>query len=853
MDQPPYQQPYGQPHLPQHPATAADWRPTRDFSGTPTPSSQPRDASPPPPISPETPYTAHRPPPQFAFTEQPPQPPQPGFFASRHSPQPPQPGFFGYAPQHAYAPLEPETPQHSAYYPPGSSSPGYFARPPADQSSPAPWETFAQPTPSPGFLGSHTRHDSAADLLNPAQEDGARGSPLQGHSQTRQWQQKQRNAFFGFVDWWFSFWSQAWSMCCFLVAGILFAAGHHAFYEGLDGKEAENQPRMLRYGTALAFLAKANLVCAVGLAFRQRAWMMVRRKILSVGAVDSLFAAAEDLSAFLNWETIKSAKLAMCLAVYIWATPLIVILTSETLSVTPQTKREHTHCPSIRTLNFTHEEVNDWRKPISIENLYGLSLSLWNTTADGEPDPNDPNSFDYWTASSQQSRQVALRTAYLQQAIMRKDAPEEICSVGWNCSFTIQFTGPGYKCEELASGVRSEVKQLGNSVAPFTTSDLLPFGNFSYLAVTDQGDYAAQQMDSAHGGKPKQAPPYPKSLGAFRTEPIIWIGYADVDDRTKRQPQNRSVDGWYDAYTPTIFGCEHYETKYAVEFNYTGGIQAHRIKKREFLSRVVDTRYIPGQSGADGTLDNTTALPEANFVYPQDVANYRRIGAYHSLGKLMRTILNGTIAMPYSISETQVTETRLIERVNYLPVTKFHREVEAFYEEMLLSLLSNPQFLAVSWASDPSKPSGVAAGGASTRYPCTRERTTNTFVYHRLELWIVYSIAIVMALAGVVSGLTALREEGVFRDNRFSSVVAATRGPSLNKVRWGGGERSTRDLRVGFGVVTGYAGEREPGFGLEGDVSQDRDPRMARSPAIQMMEWGEKATKRVKTATMRAH
>ncbi|KAK7423562.1 hypothetical protein QQX98_001020 [Neonectria punicea] len=831
--------------LPQHPATSADWRPTRD-------SSQPRNPS--PPISPETEYTTHptQPQPQFAFTEQPPQPPEPGFFAS-HSPQPPQPGFFaGYsnpASQHEYSALPPETQYNYNAYPPGPSSPGYFARPPADQnygSSPAPWETFSQPTPSPGFLGSHHRQDSAADLLNPPREDAARP---QEYSQTKLWQQQQQNAFFRFVEWWLSFWSQAWSMCCFLVAGILFAAGHHIFYEDLNGKEAENQPRMLRYGTALAFLAKANLVTAVILAFRQRAWMMVRRKILSLAAVDSLFAAAEDLSALFNWEAIKSAKLAMCLAVYIWATPLIVILTSETLSVTPQTKREHTHCPSVRTLNFTHEELNDWRKPISIENLYGLSLSLWNTTAEGEPDPSNPNSFDYWTASSQQSRQVALRTAYLQQAIMRKDAPEQICSVGWNCSLTIQFTGPGYKCDEVASGVRSEVKQLGNAMAPFSTSDLLPFGNYSYLAVTDLGEYAAQQIDSGHGGRPKQEPPYPKNLGAFRTEPIIWIGYADVDDRSKRQPQNRSVKGWYDAYTPTIFGCEHYETKYSVEFNYTGGIQAHKVKKREFLKKVVDTRYIPGQLDMDdGTWDNTTAMPESNFVYPQDIANYRRIGAYHSLGKLMRTILNGTIAMPYSISETMVTETRLIERVNYLPVKNFRKEIEEFYEEILLSLLSNPQFLAVSWASDPSKPSGVAVGGSETKYPCTRERTTNTFVYHRLELWSVYSIAILMATAGVVSGLFAVREEGVFRDNRFSSIVAATRGQSLNKVQWGAA-RDTKSLKVGFGMVPGYSGEKTPGFGLEGDVSQDR---VVRSPAIQMMEWGEKATKRVKTATMRA-
>ncbi|KAF7547355.1 hypothetical protein G7Z17_g7783 [Cylindrodendrum hubeiense] len=647
------------------------------------------------------------------------------------------------------------------------------------------------------------------------------------------------------------FWSQAWSMCFFLLAGILFAVGHHVFYAGLDGKEADNQSRMLRYGTALAFLAKANLVTAVILAFRQRVWMMVRRKILTLAAVDSLFAAAEDLSALFNWEALRSAKLAMCLAVYIWCTPLIVILTSETLSVTPRTQTLETHCPGVRTLNFTHEELNEWRTPISIEGLYGLSVSLWNTTTDGgEPDPLDPNSFDYWTESSSQYKQIAWRAAYLQQATMRKGAPEETCGTGWNCSFTIEFVAPAYKCEEVASGTGSEIKKLGPSkvTAPFDTDMILPVGNYSYLAAATQGNYAAQQIDSKERGNPKMPPPYPKNMGAFRAEPIIWIGYADVDDQSQRQPPNRSVKGWDTAYTPKIFGCEHYETKYSVQFNYTSGIQTYKVKKREYLKRVVDTKYIPTQLANDGTMDNITAVPESNYVFPQDVQNYRRIGAYHSLGSVMRNIINGTIAMPNYVAETDAIETRLIEKRNYLPVENFRKEIEEFYEEIVFSLLSNPQFLAVSWANDPSKPTGVAVGDSSTKYQCTRSRTTNSYVYRRLELWVVYVIAMLMATAGVISGLIAIQEEGgVFRDNKFSSIIAATRGQSLNKVQWSE-ETKPKNIKVGFGMVPSYSGEKTPGFGLEGDVSQDR-ATMARSPAIQMMEWGEKATRRVKTAT----
>ncbi|KAH7144283.1 hypothetical protein B0J13DRAFT_554898 [Dactylonectria estremocensis] len=791
--------------------------------------------------------------PQHAFTTTPPQygfsgsSPLPAMAQSQHS-------------HRGYAAISPETPHTANVFSSGPESPGYFGQVPAPTAqgdlghssfgSPAtPWETFPQST-NPRFLGEQTPHESQAHLLHHTRvEEVGRASPGYGQDFPRQkmpW--RQRNAFFRFIAWWQGFWSQAWSMCAFLLAGFLFAAGHHVFYNNLNGKEADNQSRMLRYGTLLAFLAKANFVTSVILAFRQRVWMMVRRKILSLAAVDSLFAAAEDLSALFNWEALRSAKLAMCLAVYIWCTPLIVILTSETLSVTPRTQQLQAECPSIRTLNFSHEEQNEWRSPISIEGLYGLSVSLWNTTTDGgEPDVLDPNSFDYWTESSSQFKQLAWRAAYLQQATMRKDAPEQTCGAGWNCSFVIDFVAPAYKCEEVASGKGSKVKKLGKATAPFTTDAILPVGNYSYLAVTSQGDYADQQLDTGARGNPKMDPPYPTNFGAFRNEPIIWIGYAHVDDLSQRQPPNRTAKGWDTAYTPKIFGCEHYETQYSVQFNYTSGMQTYKVKKRDYLRKVIDTRYLPGQFANDGTMDNTTAIPTTNYVFPKDVANYRRIGAYHSLGKMMRSMINGTIAMPYYVVESDIIETRLLEMRNYLPVKNFRTEVERFYEEIILSLLSNPQFLAVSWASDPSKPTGVAEGGASSKYACTRSRTANSYEYRKMELWIVYAVAMVFATAGVVSGLVAIQEEGgVFRDNKFSSIVAATRGQSLNTVQWEG--TKPKHVKVGFGMVPTHSGEKTAGFGLEGDVSQDR-PVTARSPAIQMMEWGEKATRRVKTAT----
>jgi len=109
-----------------------------------------------------------------------------------------------------------------------------------------------------------------------------------------------------------------WMMYILFAFGVVGAISHHAFYNSLAGSEANNQLLMLRYGTALAYLTKASLMAFVILAFRQQIWATFRRKILSVTAVDSLFAVMEDLSVMFNLEIFQQAKVAMFLAVVFW-------------------------------------------------------------------------------------------------------------------------------------------------------------------------------------------------------------------------------------------------------------------------------------------------------------------------------------------------------------------------------------------------------------------------------------------------------------------------------------------------------------------------------------------------------
>ena len=182
----------------------------------------------------------------------------------------------------------------------------------------------------------------------------------------------------------------------------------------------------------------------------------------------------------------------------------MAILTPATLNVEPSTVVNVTTCSSIRTLNFTPESTNNWRTPTRFDGLPELSLSLWNTTS---LNVSDPNWFDYYTSPSPPAQQMATLSSYLKRIITRENASLEICGSGWNCSFDISFTAPGYKCSEQAKGRNDNTEGLAGMDAPFNTNMLVPDGNYSYFALTYLGDYSPEQVDSGSAGIPNADPP----------------------------------------------------------------------------------------------------------------------------------------------------------------------------------------------------------------------------------------------------------------------------------------------------------------------------------------------------------
>lgn len=106
-----------------------------------------------------------------------------------------------------------------------------------------------------------------------------------------------------------------------LIFGILFACGHHLYYQSLSHTlvhSASQQRWAIQIGTGLAFLTKTALGATITIAFAQQLWSHLRRQSMSVEALDCLFSITSDPLCFLNLEVLLGAKVLVLLALISW-------------------------------------------------------------------------------------------------------------------------------------------------------------------------------------------------------------------------------------------------------------------------------------------------------------------------------------------------------------------------------------------------------------------------------------------------------------------------------------------------------------------------------------------------------
>ncbi|KAF2009948.1 hypothetical protein BU24DRAFT_436840 [Aaosphaeria arxii CBS 175.79] len=565
-----------------------------------------------------------------------------------------------------------------------------------------------------------------------------------------------------------------------LLAGTSAALAHHFFYDYLHGRPAEEQLKMIRYGTAMAFFVKSTLVGAVIMSYRQRIWRTFRTKAMTIRGIDGLFAATEDPTQFFyNIEMLRNGKLATLMAATSWLIPLASVLSPAALTTEMKTSLNYTTCASVATLNFSHEAQYDFRDK---NFLPGSSLAFYNTTdrvgkAEGW--------FDYYAEPSKNARRLAVTSAYLKKPASHANASFNACGEGWNCTYSITFEGPGYKCEETSEG------------APFNRTAFAPEGDSLYKASVDTADYRSPQIDTTDG-VPTQPPPYPDSLGVFESEPVLWIGYAR-DTGRPYDDLSPFKKVWGTVHESKIFKCVAYHTNYTFEMSYNDTVQVAKRKERVFLKPIVDTTV----TGPPGRL---VANPRQNYISPRtDKGMYKVTAVYHSMNTLLRNFLRGDIRFTGTyITSSDLSETRLVDARTSYPIGNLMEEIQNTYEEMLITLMSEPLLVVAD----------------NTSVPCEKSRTMNTFVYHERALWLGYAMAVFATLTTILIGLCSMWQNGVASDTKFSRILVTTRNPTIDWLSVGaclGGDpfpKELRETKLRFGVLL----EEEPWEGPLGKV-----------------------------------
>ncbi|KAF2708845.1 hypothetical protein K504DRAFT_477276 [Pleomassaria siparia CBS 279.74] len=562
----------------------------------------------------------------------------------------------------------------------------------------------------------------------------------------------------GEIAQWNIHWITPASIVALFVAGLMTALAHHFFYVHLNGRPANNQLLMIRYGTALAFFVKSTLAGCVIMCYRQRIWHTFRTKAMTMAAIDGLFSATEDPTQFWNWEMIWNGKLATVMAASSWLIPIASIFSPAALTSESREMLGPNNC-TVASFNFGHESLYDFR---NISSFPGASLVFYNTT---DTKGQEDDFFDYYDQPSKNARRLTVTAAYLRKPATWPQASNASCGAGYNCTYTIDLEAPGYKCEDPSP----------TDVPAFNLSVLAPEGENVYYSNVDVGDYLFPQIETGPDGTPVDGPPYNDSLGVFSSEPVLWIGYS-LNTSTPYDPEKEKekYETWGNVHEPKIFKCVLHYTKYKFEMKYEEALQSTRLKSREFISPLID---------------NDSVSPRT------DKAKYKLTAAYHAMGALLRNFMRGNIFFKadsrYFVTKSDLSETRLMDPATSYPIMNLMEEVQSFYEDMLLTLLSEP-YLVVADKEDVI---------------CERTRRDNVYVYHAGGLWIGYAIAVAVALASILVGAWSIFQNGVSSDIQFSRIMVTTRNPTLDRLSVGaclGGDPFPKELtktKLRFGVL----------------------------------------------------
>ncbi|KAF7366719.1 Catalase domain-containing protein [Mycena sanguinolenta] len=179
-------------------------------------------------------------------------------------------------------------------------------------------------------------------------------------------------------------WAPALTIVGSLVAGCLFAIGHHLYFSSLNGKNVQTTTVLSgltvfdekwanHVAVALAFLVKFSFSMCVGVAYVQTLWKTARRPLgLSVAGLDASFSLLSNPMKFLSTDLLFSAQFLLLLAAISWLVPIVSVFSPGALTVVQQLVNGTVPCvvPALNLgSSYAADNFGVYEAPLHLEEI----------------------------------------------------------------------------------------------------------------------------------------------------------------------------------------------------------------------------------------------------------------------------------------------------------------------------------------------------------------------------------------------------------------------------------------------------------------------------------------------------
>lgn len=524
------------------------------------------------------------------------------------------------------------------------------------------------------------------------------------------------------------------------LLGLASALGLHGYYSSLNGKEVGNnnqQQNALRVGTTLAFITQVSLAGSIHVAYVQTLWRALKRRELSLRAIDAGFAATGSLLSFANLEMVAKLRLSSFLALVAWCSPIPSLITPATLNVNSVSRYDAT-----------------------MMNVSSLDIAQAGVYAQFAFDVSGNGTLQKFLGPRTLLTRLAMATSTTGE-VLPLPAP------GTNATYVQSFFGPHVQCENANQSIISHIDAANNRRAAALRSSIKELAN-AYFAFVP----ALSNPNDTSANAPIQVANLSDVNGALYASNQLWL---------KFPPNNASETDFSiipDPH-PVYLLCEMHNASYQVNFTWLNGIQTLDLLNLDLHDATpypaqpsysatdeVDIAYSAVMWALSDQLTGTMGFYQdvsTNDTNDQIIANrtYSEIASSIDQTSLLGTSnFDSYFIRNHYLTKQNSTQPFSPQRLQDMALAR-NRTLDVLIPELssnlTLSLISSPLL-------SPGQPANV-----------TTSTPTNIYAYQPQNLFIAYGIAVLVALLANLIGLHAFFTNGVSYDISFSSIVCTTR------------------------------------------------------------------------------